>query len=106
MHPVGFIIRIYHDARSPERQKSKRVLIGTVHLVERNRFFLIMKKINGFAKPRPTFLLPYIRVSSVGSFTASQKSGERYFSHVNHHTIFSHTQGQSDDEKPQKPFEL
>jgi len=23
MHPVGFIIRIYHDARSPERQKYK-----------------------------------------------------------------------------------
>ena len=23
MHLVGFIIRIYHDARSPERQKKK-----------------------------------------------------------------------------------
>jgi len=23
VHPVGFIIRIYHDARSPERQISK-----------------------------------------------------------------------------------
>ena len=24
MHLVGFIIRIYHDARSPERQKKKK----------------------------------------------------------------------------------
>ena len=27
MHLVGFIIRIYHDARSPERQKHEQIKI-------------------------------------------------------------------------------
>jgi len=27
MHLVGFIIRIYHDARSPERQKSDHLCL-------------------------------------------------------------------------------
>ena len=28
MHLVGFIVRIYHDARSPERQKNVRLLVA------------------------------------------------------------------------------
>ena len=77
------------------------VLIATVHVVALYLFFfLILKKMNGFVKPRPTFLLPYIRAGSVGSFTASQKSGERPFNHVNHHTIYSHTQGQNHNDRP------
>jgi ABC-type nickel/cobalt efflux system permease component RcnA len=51
-------------------------------------------------------LCTYIRVGSVGNFIASQKSGERHFNHVNHHTIYNHTQGQSHNENPQKLFEL
>jgi len=26
VHLVGFIIRIYHDSRSPERQKRRRII--------------------------------------------------------------------------------
>ena len=33
MHLVGFIIRIYHDARSPERQKKTLFTIVLSHLV-------------------------------------------------------------------------
>ena len=32
MHLVGFIIRIYHDARLPERQKRHQVLLDSGHM--------------------------------------------------------------------------
>ena len=32
VHPVGFIIRIYHDSRSPERQTARVSLVCTVEI--------------------------------------------------------------------------
>ena len=33
MHLVGFIIRIHHDARSPERQKKKKKDLSVVKYI-------------------------------------------------------------------------
>jgi len=35
VHLVGFIIRIYHDARSPERQKIRRYVDFTIAMLSR-----------------------------------------------------------------------
>ena len=46
MHPVGFIIRIYHDARSPEGQKCKvmfvirdNICLGITHIDGEQMFY-------------------------------------------------------------------
>jgi len=57
VHLVGFIIRIYHDARSPERQKKKLNLVAInpqhdyrkMH-IHRTDFFIRREILNLFSK--------------------------------------------------------
>ena len=57
MHLVGFIIRIYHDARSSELQRLKRLFVKAVQYV---RVYYQTPSVLGRVAMKPCRILPML----------------------------------------------
>ena len=71
VHLVGFIVRIYHDARSPERQKKKKVRVSLKFVAQRSDN-------NRAHASTESLLFPYIQITLRNERTHNNKHFAKY----------------------------